>query len=422
MRVTLRRRLDPRDERGATLLIVALCLIAIFGMVVLVVDVGGALVVRQQMIRSADSASLAAAQSFAIYDSICGADESAARQQADTYAVYNATGTTVIGFATDCGASEVTVDVESPLRRFFFAPIIGGPSQRTVHATATAIWGPAGGGNAVPIVLNLATFQGDCDIPLPDSAIGQECYLWYDNDRFDGSVFGFMNLDLWDVDPGYNCNAGGGSAIRDEWIQDGYPTPLPLNFPDPTYVCVESGLSSNNWDTLLGEATGDDPIKLFPINDQDTQIMGSNGNQVDKFNIIGYAALQIEGLLSVQEAGGGSGDCSTRTDLTTGQVVFLSSISGGQCPDGATLDVVSGLTLTPPNYTYNEAEQSITWTGPDTNRVRIEFHWEEFGQCGTPPGNSSARCLIVSWQGYQVGGIIPGGGEDFGLRAVRLVE
>lgn len=418
MRVSHRRRPDPHDERGATLVIVVLALLAIFGMVVLVVDVGGALVVRQQMIRSADAASLAAAQSFAIEEALCGLDEAAARQQADTYAVYNASGTTVIGFATDCGASEVTVDVQSSLRRYFFAPVIGGPSQRYVHATATAIWGPAGAGNAVPIVLNVSTFQGDCDIP--NSAIGQECYLWYDNDRFDGSVFGFMNLDLWDVDENYNCSAGGGSALRDEWIQYGYPDPLSLNYPDPTYVCVESGLSSNNWQTLLGE---EGEIKVFPINDQYTQIMGSGGNQIDKYNIIGFAALKIEGLLTVGEAGGGSGDCSDRVSLTTGQTLYLSSLSGGGCPNGATLDVVEDLAVTPGNYTYDPTNESITWTGPPNDRVRIEFHWEEFGQCGTPPGNASARCLLTSWQGAQIGGTHPCPTcEDFGLRAVRLVE
>ncbi|MBI2238008.1 MAG: hypothetical protein HYU54_05710 [Actinobacteria bacterium] len=423
MRVTLRRRPHVGDERGATLVIVALALMAIFGMVVLVVDVGGALVVRQQMIRSADSASLAAAQSFGIREALCGVDESLARQQADTYAVYNASGTTVIRFATDCGASEVTVDVESALRRYIFAPILGGPSQRTIHATATAIWGPAGGGNAVPIVLNLATFQGDCDIPLEDDEIGQECYLWYDNDRFSGSAFGFLNLNQWGVNPSERCDSTGGANLRDEYIQDGYPTPLVLNYPDPTYVCVMGGLSSNNWDTLEGE---EGEIKLFPINDPDTQIMGSNGNQIDKFNIIGYAALQIDYLLTAQEAGGASGDCSTRMDLAKGQKVYLASIGGGQCPGGAhgpTLDVLSGLTLTPSGQnTYDATEQSITWTGDNTDRVRIQFHWEEFGRCGTPPGNASARCLITSWQGYKIGGIIPGGGEDFGLRAVRLLE
>jgi Flp pilus assembly protein TadG len=59
----LRRR---DDERGAVAIIVTLCLIAIFAMVVLTVDVGGLLLERRSMVNAADAAALAAAQSCAI--------------------------------------------------------------------------------------------------------------------------------------------------------------------------------------------------------------------------------------------------------------------------------------------------------------------------------------------------------------------
>src|SRR3989337_1904714 len=53
------------DERGATIALVAICMMAFMGMVVLVVDVGGLLTLRRRMVTAADSAALAAAQSCA---------------------------------------------------------------------------------------------------------------------------------------------------------------------------------------------------------------------------------------------------------------------------------------------------------------------------------------------------------------------
>ena len=51
------------EERGATVVIVILSLFALFGMIVLVVDVGGLLYARRGMVNASDAAALAAAQS-----------------------------------------------------------------------------------------------------------------------------------------------------------------------------------------------------------------------------------------------------------------------------------------------------------------------------------------------------------------------
>src|ERR687892_1883388 len=52
-----------REERGATAVIVVLSLFALFGMIVLTVDVGGLLWARRGMVNASDAAALAAAQS-----------------------------------------------------------------------------------------------------------------------------------------------------------------------------------------------------------------------------------------------------------------------------------------------------------------------------------------------------------------------
>ena len=146
------------------------------------------------------AAALAAAQSC-VWET---GDEEA---QADTFAALNATGTSG-GITDDCGGEWVTVRYTAQ-QQLFFAPVLGFGSSDDVSAEATAGWGGAGAANPLPIVLNLATFQGDCDIP--DVAKGTICHLWYDNDRFDGSNFGFMNLEQWNVGAGDHCSSSGSS-------------------------------------------------------------------------------------------------------------------------------------------------------------------------------------------------------------------
>jgi hypothetical protein len=335
------------EEGGAVAVLVAITLIAILSMVVLTIDVGGMLLKRRQMVNGADAAALAAAQSCA-----STTDTTNPETEADTNATMNVPGlsasdggiTSVVGCDAN-GSGHVTVNY-STQQPLFFAQVLGFGNSATVATTATAAWGAIGGANnPVPIVLNQATFQGNCNIPLPDSQIGTQCYLWYDNDRFVGSNFGFLSLDQWNVDPNStNCNAAGGSSKLEDWINGNYTGPtLMLNYPNPTYVCTTSGNRSSVWNTLANHIG---QILMFPINDQTKQIVGGGG-QTNFFDIVGFASLRVDAV-----------------------------------------------------YPANQAPSS----------------------CGPPPKNNSAHCLIISWQGYQFGGVNPGGGADFGTRAIRLCD
>jgi Flp pilus assembly protein TadG len=347
MSIVARSRARSDDEGGAVAVFVALCLIVIMAMAVLTVDVGGLLYKRRAMVNAADAAALAAAQSCALTT-----DTTNPEAEADANAMLNVGGLQ----ATDGGIIDsvgcdtnhkghVTVRYTTT-QPLFFAQVLGFGTQQNVQTAATAAWGAAGGpGSPVPVVLNLATFQGNCAIPLPDTAIGQQCYLWYDNDTFNGANFGFLDLSEWGVDPTTtNCNSGGGSTQLDSWIAGVYTGPtLSLNYPDPTYVCSTSGNRSSTWSALsnyIGQ------IETFPINDQTKQIVGSGG-QTTFFDLVGFASLRIENI-----------------------------------------------------YAANQAPPA----------------------CGPPPGNSSAHCIIVSWQGYQLGGVDPNGGRDFGTTAIRLCD
>src|SRR6186997_1913441 len=80
-----------QDEEGVTAIIVALCLISLVGMLVLVVDVGGLLYRRREMVSGSDAAALAAAKTCAVP---AVTDPTDPQVQANTAAMNNVTGLT----------------------------------------------------------------------------------------------------------------------------------------------------------------------------------------------------------------------------------------------------------------------------------------------------------------------------------------
>src|SRR5438132_262446 len=144
-----RHWLNPREEHGVTVVIVALVLVAMFGMLVLVVDVGGLLWKRRELVNGSDAAALSAAETCALKSTI---DPRTAEQAADELAAENVTGldpTTATNATVAAGACHSTnsgwVKVRySQNQHLFFAPVLGFPNQNGVTTAATAIWGPPG--------------------------------------------------------------------------------------------------------------------------------------------------------------------------------------------------------------------------------------------------------------------------------------
>ena len=168
MRELIRRRLHG-DESGVTLVIVALCLIALFGMLVLVVDVGGLLLNRREMVNASDAAALAAAKSCILPPS---KDPRSPEQAADEFAFDNSsraqTAAANITQISGCDTSATGyVSVQySANQHLFFAPVLGAGTDRSVSTTATAIWGPAGAANPtadrdVPAIVQQLQVQRD---------------------------------------------------------------------------------------------------------------------------------------------------------------------------------------------------------------------------------------------------------------------
>lgn len=435
-----------KEESGAVLVIVALLLVALFGMVALAVDIGGLAAKRRGLVNASDSGALAAAISFAKREAQCGTDEAPAMAEADRLAVSNVATVTrqagPAGWLTDCAQRTVTVGYQD-IQRFFFAQVLGLSNQADVLGTATATWGPAGSANGlVPVVNYVGTFQGSCDV-RENPPIGTECYMWWDNDLFEGSAFGFMNLDRWDVSADASCPSAG-SSNRSDWIVNGYPGTLSLNYPQPTYVCRDSGLSRNDWERDLQGQIGQ--IKYFPVNDPATMICKSGNSYRNcnpgegpphKYNIIGFTAFRIVDVLTPQEAGGTDWrSCSAAWNaVTSGSTLDLDGLGclAGRDPSKVQ---IRNLTITKGqgrnrtvyqegvNYSFDPDTHVVTWiTPPNVGQVDIAFEWSEEGRCGVPPGNNaSAACMVLRWEGYQTGGGAPGGGADLGLQAVALIR
>jgi hypothetical protein len=369
----------PDGESGATLVIVTLSLLAMFGMMVLVVDVGSLLYARRALVNSADAAALAAAQS-------CGGKEGAgvATVQAEFYAVANQSGAVVVpGYpqyfpSCDSPAGLVTVRVTSE-RPLFFAPVLGADAETAVTTEATASWGGAGIGEKVAPLMLSANRLSDCQIPPehPTSNDGIECAFWWNNSNSGHSVpdlanaeWGTLDLLNWDIMPPRHCNNSTPPQFE-EWMLEGFQLPLPIDSnvygaiegDGHTYVCRGQGNfgAALDHDIEAAAATGD-PI-YFPVNRPTTQI-DANGNvcspadfattncTVDKYDVIGFARLFIVAI-----------------------------------------------------YRGNQDEA--------------------LAACAHVPGiqrDANARCMIARWEGYTPDGLDPQGGQNFGLVPVRLVK
>jgi putative Flp pilus-assembly TadE/G-like protein len=441
------------NEHGAVAIIVALSLIAIFGLIVLTVDVGQLLYKRRAMVNASDAAALAAAQSCAGIT-----DSDSPEAMADTFAVDNegtakASVTNIVDIAGCDGPAFGHVTVEYAMdQNLFFAGVLGFNGPAAVRTAATAGWGPTGSANPIPIVVYTGTTQtqGECQIEenLPAD---QSCFLWYDNNKdvFGGSAFGFLNICQdgeplcskvgWDVSSGANCPNVGASERR-PWIDGTWGgAPVDVNYPDPTYVCRLSGLASNLWSKNLEGRIGDD--LTFPVNDCATQVdkngtaVGCASDKVDKYNIIGFIVLRLDDVLdSKAEWAGNSGSCQTApmNMVPASPNIDLDVIAPGL---GCTpYDTISNVTMSRSgnpkcctenvDFTYDPVNHVVDWIAPQPQtNVTLSWDYAEGGPCGVPPGNSSAVCLKVTTVEVRFGGSeVCEACPDFGVRAVRLCD
>jgi Putative Flp pilus-assembly TadE/G-like len=426
------------NQRGAAVALVAISLVAVMGMVVLVVDVGGLLTLRRRMVAASDAAALSAAQSCA--RNLTGE----VLAQADQLAFDNVAQANRYFFEEEgCGAGrgKLTIGYRAN-QKLFFAPLLGVDDSSPVGHKSTAIWGPAQGGSSMPLKIDAGSGGGLAPCTL-GADFPKECNIYFNNGG-PSNQWGFVNLDQWGVDRDDNCSSSGNSNIRD-WI-DGGGVEKELESV-PTYVCRTPGAHNNAWREGLEAKIGQSFV--FPVNDPDEA-------GAKTFAIVGFTKLRIEGVLrgDSEEAVGSEavapqgGTCNENHTFTEDEVVPLWTITGNDCPSGTPPDTITNLKITKTirgrtfvvpegiAYTYDDVDQEITWhvptweDFPNLNNMDIEFDWSipgvaaTAGKCGTRPRDANAWCVVLVWEGPTIGGYEPclECTEDFGIRAIRLAE
>src|SRR5262249_53928341 len=204
----------------------------------------------------------------------------------------------------------VTVNYTSQ-QALYFAPVLGFHRETPVTTTATASWG-LGSNNPIPLVLG-GKLLSTCPIPPngePTVSPPQVCATWYDNGDLNDGNFGFLSLDPaeWDVDPNLQSCPNPGTNQLTDWIDGTDPASVALEWTLPTYVCSSAGFhnggsSSQGFDALrnlIGQ-TRDFPIiwEGWGAPPGSTTVQGSiyQSNKIDKYDVIGFAALEIVNVL-----------------------------------------------------------------------------------------------------------------------------
>ena len=440
-----------RREDGAVAVLIALMLVVFVAMVAIAVDTGGLYLRRRELVNGSDAAAMSAGRTCARggTDDRFAAPEAAADYQVQEngrITGFEVVGTNIVSM-TSCGLQWGHVSVEYTSQQdLFFAPALGFESSKPVTTEATASWG-LGSNNPVPLVISSLS-SASCPVPPSGTpTFEQTCAFWYDNDRFVGGNFGFLSLNAagWNVPIDSNCSGSvaGGTNSLTGWVDGTLPASVAINWTNPTYVCTETGIkgvggkggmNSQLWnavEALEGE------IRDFPINwegpgappvegapAQGTVYKDGNPDDIDKYDVIGFASLRIVDVVSVDEADGGEGVCTTKNNTpivwtAADQVLDLNTISnqtpGWQGCPSTPLDAITSLSVTqakpndPPcctvdvDFTYDDATRTVTWINGAVvpKETKVTFGWlidPNNGPCGQIPANNSAVCVITEWQ------------------------
>jgi Flp pilus assembly protein TadG len=437
---------EGRRQEGVVAVVVAIMLVVLLAFVALAVDVGGMYLRRRELVNGSDAAALSAARTCARG----GVDRFSSPEAAADYQVQQNAPITAAEVAPTnllyrppiCGDryGHVTVRYTSQ-QSLYFAPVLGFDRTSPVTAQATASWG-LGSNNSLPTVISNVFAPGTCAVPPKGTiAIGQQCVFWYDNDTLGGGNFTFLSLNArgWDVPSASNCSqsSSGGTSTLTKWINGRIPTSVSLNWTDPTYVCTDTGIrgvggkggpNSQVWSAfaaLIGSTrnfpinwegcgTPTSPVACSPVPGAMPQSTIYRNGQIDKYDIIGFAAMTILHVYGASDPGiGGSPaldyTCSGKNAnaaVSPGVYTwsqFSSRFTGCQTPP-AVVDSVTNISIpnlnSPADYTFDTTGITLTKQIPKQTTVAFKLHTNATpGACGPVPSNSSAVCIVTSWQG-----------------------
>ena len=224
-------------ERGAVAVIVAVCLVMMFGMAAFAIDTGNLWQNRRHLITATDAAALAAAETYAVGGDGCGGIDNTFVAQNDT----DASVTSCVPATAGPGSGYVTVNATKPVH-FAFAGVIG-ISDRNITSSTTAAYG-------IPKSIKGLRPLGLCDLN-PDyqawratdqKTISAPDTIVYGNPQ--GRCPGASGN--WSIMNFSGPGNVGDSTIRG-WLRSGYPSYVDSNI----WVSGNSGVFSNALNTEL---------------------------------------------------------------------------------------------------------------------------------------------------------------------------
>jgi len=284
-----------REEKGATIVIVALCMTVMIGFAALIVDVGNLYLNKTRLVNMADAAALAGVQDLP------GNPQSAVAS-AHSYATQNGHNSDVVGVTLSNNNTVVTVNVTRTVP-FFFAKIFEMTSANV-------------GARAVAAIKPITEISGV--VPF---GVAQQQFIYGNPYTLKGGA-----------GDGYNGNygalalGGNGANVYRGNIEDGYSGLLSIGAWVDTEPGVMSGPTGNGVDyrisldpnaTFATVQKGSPRILVVPIID----FLDVNGR--GEVQIVGFAAFFLEGV-------GGNG----KDNYVTGK--FIQMFMPGDISTGAT--------------------------------------------------------------------------------------
>ncbi len=261
------QRLAP-EERGQTLVVFAVMLVALMGMLALVIDMGNIYAQRRQMQNAADAGALAGARALALNQGVDAAEAAVAELTGRNGASSH---------SSTISASRVTVTAHKTFPTYF-AAVIGVPTFN-VQATAEATYRAPSSlrQNLVPLAVSERTVWEGLEI-VDDEHVTTDLTLG----RIANGDRGWLNLD----------GGPGGESELSRWITQGYDGP-PLNLGDEGRWFEGSSGTKNqamhSIDTIW--KAGTTTIILPVYDDSEPSHIPGPGNC--SFHVIGFAAFEV---------------------------------------------------------------------------------------------------------------------------------
>ena len=281
------RRLSPlRDDRGATIVIIAVAMVALMGLIGLAIDVGAIFAERRELSRGADAAVLAVAEDCG--RGIVECNTAAATITAEAYADANADdgAAAIQSLVLDLNARTVdvtvkTIDPDDGTDRFklFFMRVLGIDST-TVTASATAAWGYPLWASAFPLIISDCEYNRFVD-PItgpPDPPVTVTIFFHQGNDTDDCAAQAGTDTDGDGRLPGgfgwLSTNEFCIAAVSSEdWVSE-----------DPGASASNGCSAAELYDLMFNKTV---PVPFF----NDVAGLGANG----EYHIAGVGAFHVTG-------------------------------------------------------------------------------------------------------------------------------